>query len=100
MRSASVFWPGYEAEIQGKRPSYYLHYDDKFPDEQRVDQILAWLNLPGRERPRCITLYCANVAHAGNAFVPLDPETGEAVVLVNGRTAKLTDRTARLGQAM
>jgi len=39
MRSACLFWPGSEAEIQGKRPSYYLHFDDKFPDEQRVQQI-------------------------------------------------------------
>jgi len=32
-----------------KAPSYYLHFDDKFPDEQRVQQILAWLRLPAKE---------------------------------------------------
>src|SRR6266849_2956773 len=57
MRSASFFWPGSEAEIQGKRPSYYLHYDDKFPDEKRVEQVLAWLHLPPEQRPHFITLY-------------------------------------------
>src|SRR6267143_1517988 len=61
MRSACLFWPGSEAEIQGKRPSYYLHFDDKFPDEQRVQQILAWLRLPAKERPHFITLYYSNV---------------------------------------
>src|SRR5882672_5074149 len=42
MRSACFFWPGSEAEIAGERPSYYLHFDDKFPDEKRIDQIIAW----------------------------------------------------------
>src|SRR5580693_1333505 len=37
MRAATFFWPGSDAEIQGTRPSYYLApYDDKFPDEKRV----------------------------------------------------------------
>src|ERR1700691_6699712 len=33
MRSACFFWPGSEAEIAGQRPSYYLKYDEKVPDE-------------------------------------------------------------------
>src|SRR5271167_3792636 len=64
MRAASFFWPGSEAEIQGKRPSYYLTFDDKFPDEKRVDQIIAWLRLPPGQRPHFITLYYSNVDHA------------------------------------
>ena len=46
MRSACLFWPGSEAEIQGKRPSYYLHFDEKLDDQKRVDQVVAWLKLP------------------------------------------------------
>src|SRR6202161_3466050 len=36
MRSACFFWPGSEAEIDGGRPSYYLNFDDHFPDEKRI----------------------------------------------------------------
>ena len=36
MRAACFFWPGSEAEIQGTRPSYYLKYDEKIPDDLRV----------------------------------------------------------------
>ncbi len=97
MRSACLFWPGSEAEIQGKRPSYYLHYDDKFPDEQRVEQILAWLKLPVGERPHFITLYYSNVDHAGHEFGPDAPETGEAVRHVDEMIGKLYDGIARLG---
>jgi hypothetical protein len=46
MRSACFFWPGSEAEIVGERPSYYLHFDDYYPDEVRIQQIVAWLHLP------------------------------------------------------
>jgi predicted AlkP superfamily pyrophosphatase or phosphodiesterase len=97
MRSACLFWPGSEAEIQGKRPSYYLHFDDKFPDDQRVEQILAWLKLPVGERPHFITLYYSNVDHAGHEFGPDAPETGEAVQHVDEMIGKLYDGIARLG---
>src|SRR5271169_4963942 len=34
MRAACFFWPTSDAEIQGKRPSFYLApYDDNYPDE-------------------------------------------------------------------
>jgi len=97
MRSACLFWPGSEAEIQGKRPSYYLHFDDKFPDEQRVQQILAWLKLPVKERPHFITLYYSNVDHAGDEFGPGAPETGEAVRHVDEMIGILYEGIARLG---
>src|SRR6202140_4082716 len=80
MRAASFFWPTSGAEIQGKRPSYYLApYDDNFPDEKRVEQVLAWLQLPPEKRPHLITLYYANTDHAGHSYGPEAPETGEAV---------------------
>ena len=79
MRTACFFWPGSEAAIRNTRPSYYLHYDDTFPDGKRVDQVLAWLKLPEPERPHFITLYYSNVDHAGHQFGPDAPETREAV---------------------
>jgi alkaline phosphatase D len=79
MRSACFFWPGSEAEIAGERPSYYLHYDDKFPDEKRIDQVVAWLKLPAEQRPHFITLYYADVDHAGHEFGPYSPQTAAAV---------------------
>src|SRR5271154_781367 len=57
MRSASFFWIGSEAEIQGTRPSYYLKYDGSVPNAKRVEQVLAWLRLPPERRPHFITLY-------------------------------------------
>ncbi len=50
-----------------------------FPDEKRVDQVLAWLQLPPEQRPHFITLYYSNVDYAGHNFGPDAPETAEAV---------------------
>jgi predicted AlkP superfamily pyrophosphatase or phosphodiesterase len=79
MRSACFFWPGSEAEIAGERPSYYLHFDDHFPDEARIEQVIAWLRLPSAKRPHFITLYYSNADHAGHDFGPDSPQTAEAV---------------------
>ncbi|HEY6445020.1 MAG TPA: ectonucleotide pyrophosphatase/phosphodiesterase [Acidobacteriaceae bacterium] len=79
MRSACFFWPGSEAEIAGERPSFYLHYTNNYPDEQRIDQVIAWLKLPPEQRPHFITLYYPNVDHAGHEFGPDSPQTAAAV---------------------
>lgn len=97
MRSASFFWPGSEAEIQGKRPSYYLKFDDKFPDEKRVQQVIEWLRLPPEQRPHFITLYYSNADHAGHTYGPGAPETGQAVRHVDEMIGRLVDGIAQTG---
>ena len=96
MRAASFFWPGSEAEIQGKRPSYYLKFADQFPDEQRVDQVIAWLKLPPEQRPHFITLYYSNVDHSGHKYGPDAPETAQAVRHLDDLMGKLWDGIAAM----
>ncbi len=92
MRSACFFWPGSEAEIQGERPSYYLKFDDHFPDEQRIDQVIAWLRLPAGQRPHLITLYYSNVDHAGHQYGPGSEQTAAAVAHVDQLMARLWEQ--------
>jgi alkaline phosphatase D len=79
MRSACFFWPTSDAEIDGMRPTFYLHYDGSIPDQQRIDQVIAWLKLPAADRPHFITLYYAEPDHTGHKFGPDTDETAEAV---------------------
>jgi predicted AlkP superfamily pyrophosphatase or phosphodiesterase len=97
MRAACFFWPGSEAEIQGKRPSYYLAYDDAFPDEKRVAQVLAWLQLPPEKRPHFITLYFADTDHTGHMYGPDAPETAKTVQQVDDMIGKLSEGIAKTG---
>jgi alkaline phosphatase D len=96
MRSACLFWPGSEAEIQGKRPSYYLHFDEKLDDEKRVDQVVSWLKLPAELRPHFITLYFSNVDHAGHNYGPDSDEVRAAVHHLDGMVGDLQTKIAKL----
>ena len=96
MRSACFFWPGSEAEIDGGRPSYYLNFDDHFPDEKRIDQVIAWLRLPAAQRPHFITLYYSTVDHAGHQYGPDSPETAAAVQHVDQLVGVLWADLAKL----
>lgn len=89
VRAAAFFFPGTETEIAGKRPTFWKPFDDKFPNEARIDQILEWLDLPVTERPRMFTLYFSDVDHAGHDFSPDSVETGEAVKKVDAMIARL-----------
>jgi predicted AlkP superfamily pyrophosphatase or phosphodiesterase len=90
MRAASSFWPTSEAEIQGKRPSYFLAPPDgTLPGEMRVAQVLAWLQLPPGLRPHFITLYFPDTDTAGHAYGPDAPQTGQAVRRVDEMIGKL-----------
>lgn len=69
--AATMFWPGSEAEIGGQRPHFFRRFDGAVPPQARMDQALAWLDLPVRERPRLITVYMEQVdvgSHHGGTF--------------------------------
>ncbi len=97
MRAACLFWPGSEAEIAGKRPSFYLHYNDGLDDHLRIDQVIAWLNLPAADRPHFITLYYANTDHAGHAHGPDSPEMRDAVHHVDDLIGELETKLHATG---
>ena len=70
MRTGTMFWPGSEAEIHGYRPDYWKPFNDSVTADQRVDQVLDWLDLPPAKRPRFLTLYFDAVDHAGHKYGP------------------------------
>ena len=96
MRSACFYWPGSEAEIAGMRPTYYLKFDDHFPDEQRIQQVIAWLRMPAAQRPHFITLYYSTVDHAGHQYGPDSPQTAAAVVHVDQLMGDLWAKLSQL----
>jgi alkaline phosphatase D len=96
MRSACFYWPGSEAEIAGQRPTYYLKFDDHFPDAKRIEQVIAWLRMPSAQRPHFITLYYSNVDTAGHEYGPDSPQTAAAVEHVDQLVGDLWADLARL----
>lgn len=95
-RAATWFWPGSEAEIDGRRPSYWHRYDASVPDSVRVDSSIAWLRLPPSARPRFVALYFSGVDDAAHRFGPLAPWTDSAVAHADRMLGRLLDSLAAL----
>jgi predicted AlkP superfamily pyrophosphatase or phosphodiesterase len=89
MLAASFFWPGSEADIQGVLPTYYAKFDDKFPNEKRVDQVFAWLKLPAAHRPHFIALYFSDTDHSGHDYGPDSPQVAQAVHELDSELGRL-----------
>ena len=89
LRTATMFWPGSEAPINGVRPSYWLPFEQTVPSLARVNILLGWFNLPVEERPRLATLYFDIVDTAGHRFGPGTPETDAALNEVDTAVAAL-----------
>lgn len=89
LRTATMFWPGSEADIHGKHPDYWKPYDGKVTPGQRVDQVLAWLDLPPAERPGFLTLYFDEVDHAGHAHGPDSAQVDTALRDTDAALARL-----------
>jgi predicted AlkP superfamily pyrophosphatase or phosphodiesterase len=89
IRTASVFYPGTQAEIRGVRPSYWQLFDSSVPPDARVDQVLTWLDLAPAERPKFISLYFEQVDVAGHLYGPDSLQVNEAIVTVDCAIARL-----------
>lgn len=89
--AATFFWPGSEAEIGGVRPRYWKTYEHGFPNQQRVDTVLAWIDLPEENRPTFITLYFSDVDSQGHSHGPFSEEAERAAEHVDSIIGRLMD---------
>lgn len=97
LKTATMFWPGSGAKIHGYRPDYWRPYDGKVTATQRVDQVLAWLDLPADQRPQFLTLYFDAVDHAGHHYGPDTPEVNAAITHVDDAIGRLVQGLKQRG---
>lgn len=91
VKTGTMFWPGSEAEIRGVRPSYWLPFNQAMPGDARVDQVLAWMDLPEDQRPQLTTLYFDIVDTQGHHNGPEAPQTLEAIQSVDASIGRLVE---------
>lgn len=70
IKSGSYFWVGSETSTDGILPSYWKKYDHNFPFEQRMDSVIAWLQLPESKRPHLIMWYLHEPDGVGHEHGP------------------------------
>jgi predicted AlkP superfamily pyrophosphatase or phosphodiesterase len=87
--AGTMFWVGSEAPIGGLRPHHWRSFDEDVPGEARVDQVLAWLDLPARQRPAFVTLYLNNVDTAGHSYGPDSPQVRDAISAADRQLGRL-----------
>jgi predicted AlkP superfamily pyrophosphatase or phosphodiesterase len=90
MLSASFYWVGSEAAINGVRPTYYYTYNEKIKIDDRIQDLKNWLQLPADKRPHFITFYFPEVDHAEHMHGVDSKETQEAVHFIDRSIAKMT----------
>ncbi len=90
LTTATLFWPGSEAEIHGVRPTHWWTFDQTMSAEARVDQVLAWLDAPAAERPTFLALYFDEVDTYGHHHGPDSAELNAAVARTDAAIGRLT----------
>jgi predicted AlkP superfamily pyrophosphatase or phosphodiesterase len=89
VRTASVYWPGTQAEIRGTRPTYWQLFDANVSPDARVTQVLAWLDLPPVRQPEFISLYFEQADAAGHNYGPDSLQLKEALVTIDTALGQL-----------
>jgi predicted AlkP superfamily pyrophosphatase or phosphodiesterase len=96
MLSASFYWVGSEAAIDGVYPTYYYHFSNAIPIDNRIQTVLDWLQLPEDKRPHLITFYFPEVDHAEHMYGPDAWQVRSAVQFVDQSVGKMVDAVAAL----
>jgi len=89
LTAAAFFWPGTEARIHRTRPSFWKPYNARTPYDERVDQVLEWLDLPSDKRPDLITMYFSSVDSAGHRDGPRSEAAAQALADIDGHLLDL-----------
>jgi predicted AlkP superfamily pyrophosphatase or phosphodiesterase len=89
--TATMFWPGSELEIGGVRPTYWFPYDSTITFEERVEQVLQWVDLPTADRPRLMTLYFEEPNDTSHEFGPESQQTREVLKKLDVRIGDLVE---------
>ncbi len=98
MVTASYFFVGSEADVQGIRPTYYHRYDGSVPNDTRVSQVMEWLNMPDEKRPHMITLYFSDMDDVGHKVGPNDDDPlKKKLMTLDSTLGRLFDETKATG---
>jgi predicted AlkP superfamily pyrophosphatase or phosphodiesterase len=96
MISASYFWVGSEAPVEGTHPTYYYNYNEKTNIATRIQAVKDWLSLPEEKRPHLITFYFPEVDHDAHTYGTKDNRVTKAVQFVDSAINAIQESLASL----
>jgi alkaline phosphatase D len=80
VKTASFFWVGSEADVQGIQPSIWKSYDGSVTYTNRIDSVISWLKLDSEKRPRLISWYIDEPDHLGHVYGPNSEKIDSMVI--------------------
>ncbi len=89
VHTAAMFFAGTDVPIHGVRPRDWRPFNNTLPPENRVAQVLAWLDRPPADRPRFVTLYLNAVDRAGHSAGPDSDAVDQALMQSDAAIAQL-----------
>lgn len=99
VKSASYFWVGSEAVIDGYQPSITKKYNWRVPFEDRIDSVLTWLQLPEEQRPHFIMWYMNEPDHIAHNVGPFAEETKNVIMYQDTLLGIFLEKIAALPNA-
>ena len=77
VKTGVVYWPGSDVKIGGRYPDYYHDYEQKplLSYAERIAEVVRYLRLPEKERPRLVMAYFDEPDHTGHTYGPFAKQT-------------------------
>lgn len=98
LATATMFWPGTEAEIAGVRPTRWNVYDGNVPASQRAATVAGWLLEPAATRPALATLYFEAVDSQAHGHGPDSDQARDALAGIDVAIGELLTALERGGR--
>lgn len=95
--TATMFWPGSEAAVDGVRPTRWTPFDKAIPANERATRVAGWLLEPATSRPAFATLYFDAVDAGAHSHGPDSIQAREAIRATDAAFGRLLDALAARG---
>ncbi|KAL4081232.1 alkaline-phosphatase-like protein [Scleroderma citrinum] len=79
VKTANLMWPGPPITSSGTSPTYSIPWRDKVPLQEKLDQILQWIDMDIADRPELIMAYEPSLDQAGHAWGPMSKAVNETL---------------------
>ncbi|KIM54455.1 hypothetical protein SCLCIDRAFT_31067 [Scleroderma citrinum Foug A] len=79
IKTANLMWAGPPITSSGTSPTYFVPFRDKVPLQEKLDQILQWIDMDINERPQLILAYEPSVDQAGHTWGPMSKAVNESL---------------------
>ena len=90
VRAATFFWVGSESDWRGRGATYRMKpFDGSIGEAAKVDQILAWIDLPAGQRPGLVMAWWHGCDQVGHEEGPNSPNIAVQLLAQDAQLARL-----------